>query len=179
MIRWTFRILALLLAAYGIGFGLFAMTLPNPAGDERTDAIIVLTGGPGRLERGFERMERGLAQHMLISGVPRAVRPQDYAAQYHVDPALFPSRIALGQDSVDTRSNAEEVARWLARRRYRSIRLVTSDVHMRRARYEIGRKVGSEISIVTDAVATNPDLRQSFAEYNKLLLGWAAGLLGL
>jgi hypothetical protein len=39
---------------------LFALTLPKPAGDERTDAIVVLTGGPGRLERGFELMERGL-----------------------------------------------------------------------------------------------------------------------
>jgi uncharacterized SAM-binding protein YcdF (DUF218 family) len=179
VIRWTFRILALFLAAYAIGYGAFALTLPGPAADERTEAIVVLTGGPGRLERGFERMERGLAGNMLISGVPRTVRPQDYAAQYHVDPSRFPGRIALGQDSVDTRSNAEEVARWLARRHYRSIRLVTSDVHMRRARYEIGRKVGPEISIVTDAVATSPDLRQSFAEYNKLLLGWAAGLLGL
>lgn len=179
MIRWTFRILALLLAAYAIGYGAFALTLPEPAGDERTDAIVVLTGGPGRLERGFERMERGLAGTMLISGVPPTVRAQDYAKEYHVDPALFPGRIALGQESVDTRSNAEEVARWLARRRYRSIRLVTSDVHMRRAHYEIGRKVGPDIDIVADAVTTSPDLRQSFAEYNKLLLGWAAGLLGL
>jgi uncharacterized SAM-binding protein YcdF (DUF218 family) len=178
VIRWSVRILAILLAVYAIGYGAFALTLRKPAGDERTDAIVVLTGGPGRLERGFERMERGLAQTMLISGVPRTVRPQDYAAQYHVDPALFPGRIALGQDSVDTRSNAE-VARWLTRRRYHSIRLVTSDVHMRRARYEIGRKIGPGISIVEDAVATSPDLRQSFEEYNKLLLGWAAGLLGL
>jgi len=179
VIRWTIRILALVVAAYAVGYGAFALTLPGPGGEERTDAIVVLTGGPGRLERGFERMERGLAPNMLISGVPRTVRPKDYAAQYHVDPALFPARVALGQDSVDTRSNAEEVARWLARRRYRSIRLVTSDVHMRRAHYEIGRKIGPGISVVEDAVATSPDLRQSFEEYNKLLLGWAAGLLGL
>ena len=179
MIRWTIRIAALVLAAYLLGYGAFALTLPRPAGDERTDAIVVLTGGPGRLERGFERMERGFAQTMLISGVPRAARPEDYANRYRVDPRIFPERIALGRESVDTRTNAEEVARWLARRRYRSIRLVTSDVHMRRARYEIGRKVGPEISILADAVATGPDLRQSFEEYNKLLLGWAAGLLGL
>jgi len=179
VIRWTFRIVAVLLGAYLVGYGAFALTLPKPAGDERTDAIVVLTGGPGRLERGFERMERGLARTMLISGVPPAARPEDYANRYRVDPRTFPERIALGRESVDTRTNAEEVARWLARRRYRSIRLVTSDVHMRRARYEIGRKVGPEISILADAVATSPDLRQSFEEYNKLLVGWAAGLLGL
>ena len=179
MIRWTVRILAILLGAYVVGYGAFALTLPKPAADERTDAIIVLTGGPGRLERGFERMERGLARTMLISGVPPGARPEDYANRYRVDPRRFSERIALGRESVDTRSNAEEVARWLARRHFRSIRLVTSDVHMRRAHYEIGRKIGPEIFIVPDAVPTSPDLRQSFEEYNKLLLGWAAGLLGL
>ena len=178
MIRWTVRLLALLLALYGAGFGLFALTLPKPAGDERTDAIVVLTGSPGRLERGFELLERGRAQAVLISGVPPEARPQDYAARYGVDPSLFPAKIALGQDSVDTRTNAEEVARWLQRRRYRSIRLVTSDLHMHRAYYEIGRRVG-DVSILTDAVASNPNVGQIYGEYNKYLMARAAGLIGL
>ena len=114
MIRWTVRLLALLLALYGIGFAIFALTLPKAAGDEQTDAIVVLTGSPGRLERGFALLEAGRAQAVLISGVPPDARPQDYAARYGVDPGLFPTRIALGQESVDTRTNAEEVARWLA-----------------------------------------------------------------
>ena len=59
----------LALIAYAIGFALFAMTLPGPAGDERTDAIVVLTGGTGRLDRGFDLVQRGLARRMLISGV--------------------------------------------------------------------------------------------------------------
>lgn len=178
MIRWLIRLLALLLAAYGIGFAAFALTLPGAAGDEQTDAIVVLTGSPGRLERGFALLEQGRAQAVLVSGVPRNARPQDYAAQYHVDPSLFPSRIALGQESVDTRSNAEEVARWLQRRRYHSIRLVTSDLHMHRAYYEIGRRVG-DVAIVTDAVVTNPGFAQIYGEYNKYLLARAAGLIGL
>jgi uncharacterized SAM-binding protein YcdF (DUF218 family) len=178
VIRWTIRLLALALALYGIGFGAFALTLPKPAGDEQTDAIVVLTGSPGRLERGFALFEQGRAQAVLISGVPRDARPQDYASRYDVDPSLFPSRIALGQDSVDTRTNAEEVARWLQRRRYRSIRLVTSDLHMHRAYYEIGRRVG-DVAIVTDAVVTNPNAMQIFGEYNKYLLARAAGLIGL
>jgi uncharacterized SAM-binding protein YcdF (DUF218 family) len=178
VIRWFVRILAFLLAAYGIGFAVFALTLPKAAGDERTDAIVVLTGSPGRLERGFALLEQGRAQAVLISGVPRDARPQDYAARYHVDPALFPARIALGQDSVDTRTNAEEVARWLQRRRYRSIRLVTSDLHMHRAYYEIGRRVG-DVSILTDAVVTDPNVVQIFGEYNKYLMARAAGLIGL
>ena len=49
--------------------------------------------------------------------------------------------------------------RWLQRRRYRSIRLVTSDLHMHRAYYEIGRRVGGDVTILTDAVITNPGRR--------------------
>jgi uncharacterized SAM-binding protein YcdF (DUF218 family) len=178
VIRWTIRLIALLLALYGVGFGLFALTLPKPAGDTRTDAIVVLTGGPDRLRRGSDLMSRNLAERMLISGVPRAVRPEDYVAKQGVDPALFPDRVTLGQDSVDTRSNAEEVARWLQRRRYRSMRLVTSDIHMRRAHYEMARRVG-DVSILDDAVPSAPTFPQMFEEYNKYLMARAAGLIGL
>ena len=179
MIRWTVRLLALLLALYGIGFAIFALTLPKAGGNEQTDAIVVLTGSPGRLERGFALLEAGRARAVLISGVPPDARPQDYAARYGVDPGLFPSRIALGQESVDTRTNAEEAARWLQRRRYRSIRLVTSDLHMHRAYYEIGRRVGGDVTILTDAVVTNPGFAQIFGEYNKYLMARIAGLIGL
>ncbi len=179
MIRWTIRLAALLIALYGIGFAVFALTLPKAAGDERTDAIVVLTGSPGRLERGFDLLAQNRAQAVLISGVPTGARPQDYAARYDVDPALFPAKISLGRDSVDTRTNAEEVARWLERRRYRSIRLVTSDLHMHRAYYEIGRRVGADVSILTDAVVTNPAFDQIYHEYNKYLMARVAGLVGL
>jgi uncharacterized SAM-binding protein YcdF (DUF218 family) len=179
VIRWFFRIFALALIAYGIGFALFAMLLPGPAGDERTDAIVVLTGGSGRLDRGFALIQRGLARRMLISGVAPTVRPQELVAAYHVDPRLFACCITLGREAFDTRSNAEEVAHWLQRQHFRSIRLVTNDIHMRRARFEIEKRVGADVTIVGDAVPTNSDTRQIFIEYNKYLLGRAADLVGI
>lgn len=179
MIRWFFRILAVFVAAYGIGYAAFTMTLPKPAGEEHTDAIVVLTGGTGRLERGFDLMGRRVAGRMLISGVERTVRPQELIAHYRVDPALFACCIVLGREAVDTRTNAEEVAGWVARRRIRSIRLVTNDLHMRRARNEIGKRLPADVTILDDAVPSHPDMRQTFVEYNKLLLGWAAGVIGL
>jgi uncharacterized SAM-binding protein YcdF (DUF218 family) len=179
VIRWFFRILALALIAYAIGLALFAMTLPGPAGDERTDAIVVLTGGSGRLDRGFDLIQRNVARRMLISGVAPTVRPQELAAAYHVDSRLFACCIILGREAFDTRSNADEVARWLQRWHSRSIRLVTNDIHMRRARYEIEKRVGADVTIVSDAVPTDSDLRQVFVEYNKYLLGRAADLVGI
>jgi uncharacterized SAM-binding protein YcdF (DUF218 family) len=176
-----FLLRAFLLAAivYGIGFAVFALSLPRPAGDQRTDAIVVLTGGSGRLDRGFDLLRRGLAPRMLISGVAPTVRPQDLVAAYHVEPRLFQCCITLGREAVDTRSNADEVAGWLARRPVASIRLVTNDLHMPRARHEIGRRIGAGIAIVADAVPTQPGKRAIFLEYNKYLLGRAADLIGL
>ena len=43
---------------------------------------------------------------------------------------------------------------------------------------EIGRRVG-DVSIVTDAVVTNPSFTQIYGEYNKYLMARAAGLVGL
>jgi uncharacterized SAM-binding protein YcdF (DUF218 family) len=179
VIRWFFRLFALLLLAYAVGYALFAMMLPGPAGDERTDAIVVLTGGSGRLDRGFDLIQRGVARRMLISGVAPTVRAQELVAHYHVDPRLFACCITLGREAFDTRSNADEVGRWLQRWHSRSIRLVTNDIHMRRARFEIEKRVGADINIVSDAVPTESDMRQLFIEYNKYLLGRAAGLVGI
>ncbi len=179
MIRWLFRLIALALLVYLIGYALFAVLLPRPAGDERTEAIIVLTGGSGRLDRGFELMQRGVSRQMLISGVARTVRPEELIAAYHVEPRLFACCITLGREAFDTRSNADEVAHWLDRRHVRSIRLVTNDLHMRRAQYELSKRVGNEVAIVPDAVPTQSDFRQIFIEYNKYLLGRAADLVGI
>ena len=71
------------------------------------------------------------------------------------------------------------MARWLARRRYGSIRLVTNDLHMRRAGYELRKRVGGAVTIVADAVPTEPGFRAIFVEYNKYLLGRAADLVGI
>lgn len=179
MIRFLLRLIAFLMLVYALGYVGFALLLPRPAGDERTDAIVVLTGGTGRLDRGFDLMERGLARRMLISGVARTVRPEELIHAYDVDPRLFQCCINLGRESFDTRSNADEVARWLDRQRFASIRLVTNDLHMTRARYELRKRVGNAVTIVSDAVPTEPGFRQIFVEYNKYLLGRAADLVGI
>jgi uncharacterized SAM-binding protein YcdF (DUF218 family) len=179
VIRFLGRTIAFLALLYVLGYAAFAVMLPKPAGEQRTDAIVVLTGGSGRLERGFDLIERGIARRMLISGVERTVRPVELAEAYDVDERLFNCCIVLGRESFDTRSNADEVARWVERRRIRSIRLVTNDLHMPRAGYELRKRVGDELTIVRDAVPTDPDFGAIFIEYNKYLLGRAADLIGI
>lgn len=174
------RFTALLLVLYALGFALFGVTLGDPAAEERTDAVVVLTGGPGRIERGIRVMAEGRARRMLIAGADPSVTRADLARR--LGPAAARQLrccVDLGSESVDTRSNAEEAKRWLDRRGYRSLRLITSDWHMRRARYEFRRHLGSDYTIVPDAVPTQPRFKTLFGEYNKLLLRRAAVLLDL
>lgn len=171
------RVFALLIALYGVGFGIWAMTLPSAADPGlRTDAIVVPTGGPGRIERGASLLSAGAAKRMLISGVDRQVRAHELTQSHQVDPRLLACCIDLGREAVDTRSNAEEIARWIAQRRVRSVRLVTSDWHMRRAHHELRLAIPADVGVVDDAVRSHPRLATLFGEYNKMLLRLVAGV---
>ena len=166
------RFLAFLAILYGIGFALFGVTLGAPAHAEtpKVDAIVVITGGKGRIEHAATLMAEGKAKRMLIAGADPSVRKVDLVRRLGAPRQLLDCCVDLGSESVDTRSNAEEAKRWLERRRYKSLRLVTSDWHMRRARYEFNRQLESDIEIIPDAVRTEPSFTTLFAEYNKYLL---------
>jgi uncharacterized SAM-binding protein YcdF (DUF218 family) len=85
----------------------------------------------------------------------------------------------LGFQSVDTRSNALETARWAKRNKVKTLRLVTHDWHMRRARFELDRALADDIIVTNDAVASQPSLNALFKEYNKYWLRAVASLLGI
>lgn len=171
------RALSFLLLAYALGFLLFAVSLGRPADDARTDAAVVLTGGAGRIEHGIQVLRQRKAKRLLVSGTDPAVTKADLGERVPRSAAIFRCCVDLDSTSVDTRSNAEETDRWLDRHRYRSFRLITSDWHMRRARYEFARVLGDKYELVPDAVRTQPSFMVLFGEYNKYLLRRVAVLL--
>ncbi|WP_230279929.1 MULTISPECIES: YdcF family protein [unclassified Croceicoccus] len=173
------RILSFLLLVWAIGFIWFAAVPPQPAGEDKTDGIVVLTGGAGRIERGVEALREGWSGAMLVSGVGREVKEAELAAQFAIPSSLMNCCITLGYDAVDTRTNAEETAAWIAANDVASIRLVTADYHMRRAASDLRRQIGPDVTILRDAVHTEPSLAMLFLEYHKLLIGWVAALFDL
>jgi uncharacterized SAM-binding protein YcdF (DUF218 family) len=166
------RFVSLLLVAWVFGFLWFAVALPQPAGGEQTDAIVVPTGGGGRIERGLALLREQDGGRMLVTGVDADVRPGEFAAQYTVDPPLMQCCVTLGYDALDTRGNARETATWVQDSQVRSIRLVTSDWHMRRAALELSRSLPAGVAVVRDAVRTEPSLWILFLEYHKLIATW-------
>jgi uncharacterized SAM-binding protein YcdF (DUF218 family) len=171
------RLLSFVVIAWALGFAWFAAVLPQPLGPGRSDAAVVLTGGKGRIPRALEALERGWVKKVLVSGVDSEVRRREFAAEYEVPRRTMACCLTLERTSVDTRSNAREAADWIAAEKARSVRLVTSDWHMRRAAWEFAQ-AAPEAEIVRDAVRTKPSLRILFVEYHKLLASRIAHAVG-
>lgn len=170
------RLSSLAIILWALGFVWFAIALPLPAGADKTDVVVVPTGGEGRIARGIDVLRQGRAKRMLVSGVDPEVKPGEFAALYKVEPRLMACCVTLGFESVDTRSNADEIARWLAASKARSARLVTTDWHMRRTAFELGRVAPKHITVIEDAVVSQPSFWILFLEYHKLLATRVASL---
>jgi len=170
------RLFSFLVIAWALGFAWFAAIPPAPLGPGRSDAAVVLTGGSGRIDRALEVLEQGWVKRVLVSGVDSEVRPREFAAEYDVPARTMACCIALEKVSVDTRSNAREAAEWIKANKVRSVRLVTSDWHMRRAALELENALPEGTTVVRDAVRTKPSFWTLFLEYHKLLATWLAQL---
>jgi len=170
------RALALVVVVWAFGFLWFAMAPPQPAGMEKTDAIVVPTGGGGRIQRGLALLRAGAAGSMLVTGVDADVKPGEFAVEYNVPEPTMSCCVTLGFAALDTRGNARETSEWVGHRKVRSLRLVTSDWHMRRAALELENALPEGTTVVRDAVRTKPSFWTLFLEYHKLLATWLAQL---
>lgn len=171
------RLFSLVFLAWILGFLWFALFLPRPAADTQTDGAVALTGGPGRIARGLSVLRAGQARRLLVAGVDSEVTPAHFAAEYGIAPTLLACCVTLGYESFDTRSNAREASGWIARHDIHSVRLVTTDWHMRRAAFDLHIAAPGHLTIVEDAVPSHPSMRVLFIEYNKLLVRIAAWLV--
>ncbi len=141
-LRHLIYICLLVLALWGAGLFWFISNIPNqPENDTvNTDAIVVLTGGGLRMERGFELLAAGRAPKMFVSGVEDGVtitsllRNKDYKS---FAGKVSPASVTLGHKARSTTGNASEIAEWVAQENVRSIRLVTGNYHMPRSINEI------------------------------------------
>lgn len=139
--RFLLHVLLVVLVLGGIWFGglvWFAWTIPDePAKDQRaTHVIVVLTGGSGRLQEGFELLMRNKAEKLFISGVYRGLDVAELLKIGRQIPKEVECCVVLGYDADDTAGNARETAAWMTQEGFRSLRLVTANYHMRRSLLE-------------------------------------------
>lgn len=187
--RWPVLLFGLLATAWLGGFVFFANTLPgieaqaSPATAERTDSIVVLTGGTLRLEEGFGLLEAGAADRLFVSGVHRGVDVAELLRLQSRAPERLSCCIVLGHDAADTIGNAQETAVWAAENHVNSIRLVTAGYHMPRSLLEFRAAMpNAQIiphPVMPERVKTEewyrfPGTAWLIAEeYTKYLIAWA------
>lgn len=120
-----------------LGFLVFAgiATRHPPQSTAAADGIVVLTGGAERrIEAGLALLRRGLGQRLLVSGINRKLKPEEFLAQLEL---ADPSCIDLGYEAMDTIGNAVETSRWAGQHHYTRLIVVTSSYHMPRSLNEL------------------------------------------
>jgi len=133
-------------ALFMAGLQHFVLTLPIPAplANGATDGIVVITGGQQRLADGFDLLQSGAGKALLVSGVGQGVSKAILADELNLDPretALLDCCVTLEFQAGDTRGNAVAAGKWAQINGFRSLRLVTANYHMPRAKAIFTRKL--------------------------------------
>lgn len=177
--RLFISVLMLLLIIWGVGYVRFIAQIDSLKPEHRgqkTDAIVVLTGGNYRIHTGLKLFAEGLAPRLLITGVHKSVRQEDILASWKENEKLPDCCMTLGRDATTTIGNAREAKSWAREHNIRSMRIVTSAYHMPRALIEFHHAMPN-IEIISHPVEeqdyAHDDVRFwliTFSEYNKNLL---------
>jgi uncharacterized SAM-binding protein YcdF (DUF218 family) len=171
------------LATWAAGWVWFASTLPTSVVDTttKTDAIVVLTGGSGRVEEGLLLLRNDMAARLFISGAGAKVSVSELVPDDVEDTSDIENSITLGRQATDTPGNALETSAWVQQANVKSLRLVTAAFHMPRSLLELHTAM-PHITIVphpvfSDRIKTDwwrwPGTAKLIArEYTKFLLTW-------
>lgn len=104
---------------------------------EKTDAIVVLTGGKNRIAESFNLFNNEMADILIISGVSDNVSLKELERQNKTSIIKNNDKIFIGREAATTYQNAIEVSEIIRRNNIQSVRLVTSYYHMPRSKEEI------------------------------------------
>ncbi len=119
----------------------FVDKIPHSSNEMKTagnpvDAIVVLTGGSGRLDAGLIELSEKRGKKLFITGVYQGVDVQRLLELSQRNEAELQCCIVLDYRAGSTMENAFESAKWIKSEGYESIRLVTASYHMPRSLME-------------------------------------------
>lgn len=116
------------------------------------DAIVVLTGGKGRTDEGLTLLRKGKAQVLILSGVHEDA-DHDAIFLNRIN-KVERSRIVLEKRSRSTYENAVEVKRLMEEKGLKSMVLITSGYHIKRADFIFRHIMPPDIRIEAYSVST-------------------------
>jgi uncharacterized SAM-binding protein YcdF (DUF218 family) len=137
------------------GFLWFALHVANKESplDRIADGIVALTGGAARITDAVELLASGRGQRLLITGVAPTTNAAELVRLAPEHEQWFGCCVDLDYSAVNTIGNAVETRRWVLKRGFRSLVVVTSSYHMPRAMLEIGHRL-PEVTLIPFPVVT-------------------------
>ncbi len=121
-----------------VGFFRFTSALQDhdQVSNKTADAIVVLTGGTGRITAGLDLLQNKKGKRLLISGVYPKTTSKQLIDATKSSKKIFSCCVDLGRVAQNTIGNALETAEWASKHKYKSLILVTSSFHMPRTLIE-------------------------------------------
>ena len=130
--RGLFSLLVILLLVVAVLFVDFTYkTFSLRQREVKSDAIMVLTGGRGRIEEGVRLYRDYQGKWLFLVGVDPAVRKEELYAERHGERGG--EGVILEKISRNTLENALYARELIAKHEISSIKLITSRYHMKRA----------------------------------------------
>jgi uncharacterized SAM-binding protein YcdF (DUF218 family) len=140
-------VLVLLLAAGAAYPHLLARRVAPPLSGDVADAILVFTGGEGRIAAGYRTWKEGKGKELFLLGAgPEAKLASILPEGEQVMPDDLP-RIHIEGWSENTLENAISAKSEVISRMYRKVILVTSDYHVPRAHLTLRKVLPPTVSI--------------------------------
>jgi len=153
ILKGLLSLLVIILVALSVMFVDFAYkTFSLKQRDVKADAIVVLTGGRGRVEEGLRLYGEGRGHWLLFIGVDPLVKKGDLLKE-----GLRPDKVdgvVLEQVSRNTLENAFYARDLIVRKNVGSIILITSRYHMKRATLLFRNLLPKNINIYSHPVDT-------------------------
>ncbi len=118
----------------------------------KADAIVVLTGGRGRVEEGIRLFRESRAKYLFLVGVDPSVRKSDLYRSRPGDPPA--DNVILEKSSRNTLENSIYGRDVIVRSGVRSVLLITSRYHLKRASILFRNSLPSNITIIPYPVDT-------------------------
>lgn len=180
LLRTSIAIVVGVVALWLVGFGGFLFQASrNVSRPAHFDAIVVLTGGPDRVEAALRLLTNGTADQLLVSGAGGKTDLADLAHLAGMNASPLEGQVTLGHAAHSTRGNALETVSWVREHGVRSLLVVTSWFHMPRALIEL-RRVMPEVATYPYAIGRlggaefrEGDARRLVGEYHKFLAALA------
>jgi len=113
---------------------------------QKTDAIVVLAGGKGRVEEGVRLFRASRAKFLFFVGVDPSVRKSDLYRPKHGDPSA--DNVILENASRNTLENSLYGRDLIVRSGVHSVLLLTSRYHLKRASILFSNSLPRDITII-------------------------------